>query len=170
MHRQRIPLHELIEDAQSDGALGAESRGVSLTVSPTDPELAVEADAQVLAGAISNLLQNAFKFTRKGGRVWLRTSTVDERAWIEVEDECGGLPAGRVEEIFEPFQQRAKNRVGLGLGLYVSRKGVEASGGSLRVRDIPGAGCVFTIDLPLAGPSAAAPTPASSVGTASRAA
>jgi signal transduction histidine kinase len=161
-HRQRIPLHKVIEEVRSDGALGAESHGVSLAVSPTDPGLAVEADGQILAGAISNLLQNAFKFTRKGGRVWLRTSTVDERAWIEIEDECGGLPAGRVEELFEPFQQRARNRVGLGLGLYVSRKGVEASGGSLRVRDIPGTGCVFTIDLPLAGPSAAAPTPASS--------
>jgi len=68
---------------------------------------------------------------------------------IEIEDQCGGLPPGKAEELFGAFQERATNRSGLGLGLFISRKGVEASGGVLRVRDVPGSGCVFTIDLPL---------------------
>jgi signal transduction histidine kinase len=47
-----------------------------------------------------------------------------------------------------PYAQSGEDRSGLGLGLDISRRGVEANGGILRVRDIPGSGCVFTIDLP----------------------
>ena len=71
------------------------------------------------------------------------------RVAIEIEDQCGGLPPGKVEELFGAFQQRGANRSGLGLGLFISRRGVEASGGVIRVRDVPGSGCVFTIELPL---------------------
>ena len=67
---------------------------------------------------------------------------------IGVEDECGGLPEGKAQALFAPFEQRAANRTGLGLGLSISRRAVEAMGGELRVRDVPGKGCVFTIDLP----------------------
>ena len=50
--------------------------------------------------------------------------------------------------MFKPFKQSGNNRNGLGLGLSIAKKSVEASGGSLTVRDVPGTGCVFTIDLP----------------------
>ena len=59
-----------------------------------------------------------------------------------------GLP-GKTEELFQPFDQRGGDRTGLGLGLSIGRRGVEANGGTLRVHDIAGKGCVFTIDLPL---------------------
>jgi signal transduction histidine kinase len=67
---------------------------------------------------------------------------------VEVEDECGGLPPGKAAELFRPFQQAGSDRTGLGLGLSITRKSIEANGGLVRVRDIPGTGCVFTIDLP----------------------
>jgi signal transduction histidine kinase len=110
--------------------------------------VAVEVDRQILGGAIANLMHNAFKFTRPAGQVSLKTSTTAERVLIEIEDECGGLPPSKAEELFEAFQQRGEDRSGLGLGLFISRKGVEANGGVLGVRDIPRHGCVFTIDLP----------------------
>jgi signal transduction histidine kinase len=50
--------------------------------------------------------------------------------------------------LFHRFEQRGRDRTGLGLGLSISRKSVEADGGKLRVQDVPGIGCVFTIDLP----------------------
>jgi len=147
--RERIQLHQLIEEAEVDGTMEAGVHGVSLSVASTGREIDVDADPQILAGAVANLLQNAFKFTHAGGHVSLRTSLVGERVEIEIEDQCGGLPPGKAEELFCAFQQRGANRSGLGLGLFISRKGVEASGGVIRVRDVPGSGCIFTIDLPV---------------------
>jgi signal transduction histidine kinase len=146
---KRIHLHDLLKETEIDGAMEADVHGVSLSVAPVDRGIDVNADPQILSGAVVNLLQNAFKFTHAGGRVSLRTSVIAGRVEIEIEDECGGLPPGKAEELFGAFQQRGANRSGLGLGLFISRRGVEASGGLLRVRDVPGSGCVFTIDLPL---------------------
>jgi len=58
-----------------------------------------------------------------------------------------------VEGMFKPFDRRGGDRVGLGLGLSISLKGVQASGGAIHVRDVPGSGCVFTVDLPKAPPA-----------------
>jgi signal transduction histidine kinase len=93
-------------------------------------------------------LQNAFKFSRAHGHVSLTTSATPDSVLFEVEDECGGLPAGTAEELFLPFTQGGENRKGVGLGLSISRRGVEANGGKVHVRDLPGKGCVFTITLP----------------------
>ena len=147
-HRQRVPVADLIEEAEMDGALEATTRNLALFVSSVDRGVTVEVDRQILGGAIANLMHNAFKFTRPAGQVSLKASTTAERVLIEIEDECGGLPPGKAEELFEAFQQRGEDRSGLGLGLFISRKGVEANGGVLGVRDVPRHGCVFTIDLP----------------------
>ena len=143
------PLADLIEEAEVDGALEREQRASStFTVTTVDRSVEVNVDRQILAGAIANLLQNALKFTRPDGHVTLRTSATAQRVLIEVEDECGGLSPGMAEEIFQAFQQRGQDRSGLGLGLFISRRGVEANDGVIRVRDLPGQGCIFTIDLP----------------------
>jgi len=68
---------------------------------------------------------------------------------IEVEDECGGLPEGDSESLFHLFEQRGSDRSGMGLGLGISRRGVELNGGTLYVRNLQDRGCVFTIDLPM---------------------
>jgi signal transduction histidine kinase len=67
---------------------------------------------------------------------------------FDVEDECGGLPEGATEELFRPFEQRGSNRTGVGLGLSVCVKGARANGGQIRVRNLPGKGCIFTFELP----------------------
>ena len=108
----------------------------------------VRADEQLLHSAVSNLLHNAFKFTRKHGQVSLKSFATGGHVFIEIGDECGGLPEGKAQAFFAPFEQHGANRTGLGLGLSISRRAVEAMGGALRVRDLPGEGCVFTIDLP----------------------
>jgi signal transduction histidine kinase len=94
--------------------------------------------------------QNAFKFTRPSGHVWLRICPRAEHVSIEIEDECGGLPPGAAEALFRPFEQGGADRTGLGLGLAISRQAVEADGGKISVRDIPGKGCVFIVEMPLA--------------------
>jgi signal transduction histidine kinase len=97
---------------------------------------------------LANLLQNAFKFTRDHTEVKLRAYALGGRVFIEVTDHCGGLPPGRAEKMFTPFAQHGEDRSGLGLGLFIARRSVEADAGTLSVRDMPGTGCVFTISLP----------------------
>jgi signal transduction histidine kinase len=145
---ERVALDQFIEEVEVGASMDASAQGLALAVGRVPLGIEVAVDRQLLAGAVINLLQNAFKFTRPRGRVSLVTSATERRVSIEVEDGCGGLPPGRAEEMFRPFEQLSANRRGLGLGLPISRRSVEAIGGELSVRDIPGVGCVFTIDLP----------------------
>jgi signal transduction histidine kinase len=147
-HREQLPLSAFIEELLPAATLAAQAQGIALTVMPVEADLAIETERQVLAAALTNVLQNAFKFTRPGSSVTLRVVAGSERVFIEVQDECGGLPAGDVDELFRPFEQRSANRTGVGLGLAFSRWGVEANGGRIYARNLPGVGCVFTVDLP----------------------
>ena len=146
--RELIPLAGFIADVKISAALEAQARGCGLAVSAVDPGLAVEADRELLFSAVGNLLQNAFKFTEQHTEVLLHAYALDDRVLIEVEDSCGGLPAGDAERMFQPFTQGSTDKSGLGLGLSICRRSVEANGGLLSVRNMPGAGCVFTVDLP----------------------
>lgn len=147
-HKERIGVRVFIEQMEIDALVDATNRGIQFTVAPVDNGLFVEVDRQLFASAVSNVLQNAFKFNRPSGHVWLRVGSTNDRIFIEIEDECGGLQAGATEGLFRPFEQRGTDRTGLGLGLTISRQAVEADGGKISVRDIPGKGCVFTIEIP----------------------
>ena len=103
-------------------------------------------DRHMLLSAVGNLLQNTFKFTEPGTEVSLHAYAVADRILIDVEDHCGGLPPGSADRMFLAFKQGDKDRSGLGLA--ICRRSVEANNGIVRVRDVPGSGCVFTIDLP----------------------
>ena len=140
-------LDEVLEEVRIAAQLNASARGVVFTMS-VEPGLSTVADRQMLSSAIANLLQNAFKFTRPGGHVSFTARVAAGHVLIEVADQCGGLPGGETEELFRPFTQRSGDQSGLGLGLSISRRAVQANGGTLTVRDVPGTGCVFTIDLP----------------------
>jgi signal transduction histidine kinase len=143
-----ISMVEFVEEMQVVGAVHAEGYGLQLTVHPVDQDLTIDGDRQLLASAVSNLLQNAFKFSRAGGNVSLTTRASADRVLIDVSDACGGLPLGKAEDLFRPFTQESNDRTGLGLGLSIARSAARANGGDIHVRDIPGTGCVFTIDLP----------------------
>ncbi|MEA3158292.1 MAG: hypothetical protein QOK44_5881 [Betaproteobacteria bacterium] len=146
--KERISLGEFVDEVQVAATLQARARGLGLTVEAVESGLIVDADRHMLTSALSNLLQNAFKFTQPHGHVLLKTHATADRVLIDIEDECGGLPPGKAEELFQPFTQRGADRSGLGLGLSISNRGIEAIGGKLRVRNLPGKGCIFTIDLP----------------------
>jgi len=70
------------------------------------------------------------------------------RALIEVEDECGGMPEERLEDLFSPLVQRGENRSGFGLGLAIARQAVEAHGGRIQVESALGVGTTMRIFLP----------------------
>jgi signal transduction histidine kinase len=148
-----IRLADLLSEVAASSSLDPLARECRFTATPTDNDIEVEVDSEMLAAAIGNLLQNAFKFTKRHSEVRLHAQVVGGRVLIKVEDHCGGLPIGTPEKLLLPFVQSGQDRSGLGLGLDICRRSVEANKGILRVRDIPGSGCVFTIDLPVPGAS-----------------
>ncbi|HZL19163.1 MAG TPA: sensor histidine kinase [Polyangia bacterium] len=158
--RERFLVSELMEELQVTATIEAASRGFNLEVSQLDQALEIETDRLLVVGAVVNLLRNAFKFSALGSTIGLRASKiVGDKVCIEVEDECGGLPPGDEEGLFRSFEQRSIDRSGMGLGLTVSRQNIRAVGGELRVRNLSGKGCIFSIELPLeAGPTKAEPT------------
>ena len=148
VEHQLFSLADFIAEAKMSASLEAQLHDCMLIVSVVDPRLAVAGDHDLLMSAVGNLLQNAFKFTKPNSEVTLNAYAAADRILIDVEDNCGGLPAGDAEQMFRPFIQSDTNKSGLGLGLSIARRSVEINGGILSVRDVPGSGCIFTIDLP----------------------
>jgi signal transduction histidine kinase len=145
---QVIVVSELVDEVITPARMNAKATGHQVVAETRDGGAEVVGDRSMLMAICANLIQNAFKYSRVGSQVILRTSATRERVTIEVEDECGGLPPGAVATMFEPFSQHGTDRSGLGLGLAICMRGVETMGGTLRVRDLPGKGCVFAVELP----------------------
>ncbi len=146
-HPETIELRNFLEEVEVGAVMAAETRGVKFALYSGARDLCVLADRQLLASIVANLLQNAFKFTERRSEVTLNVRATAERVFIDIEDECGGLPAGLAERLFEPHAQKGPDRSGLGLGLAIARRGAEAIGGKVTALDKPGKGCVFTIEL-----------------------
>ncbi len=100
-----------------------------------------------VAGSSGTILDRSLK---AHGSVFLKASSSADRVLIDVADMCGGLPPEDIEDLLRSFEQRGLDGSGLGIGLGISRRGVEANEGELRVLNVPGKGCIFTIDLPMA--------------------
>ena len=147
-HPQVLSVSKFTGELAAAATLQAASRNVTLRVVSAKHDAEILGDQQHLAAAVNNLLQNAFKFTRTGSTVTLRIIVSVDRILMEVQDECGGLPEGQSAELFHPFEQRASDRSGLGLGLAYCQWAVVANGGRLYVRNLPPCGCVFVVDLP----------------------
>ncbi len=148
-HQQlTFSLASFIADAAVAARLDGNKIGCTFEVLAVDPALAITANREMLHAALANLLQNAFKFTQPDTVVVLAAYAVDDRVHIDVRDHCGGLPAGGTGKMFIPFRPNGDRMAGMGLGLSIARQSVEADLGTLSVRDMPGTGCVFTINLP----------------------
>lgn len=145
---QLISVADFISDVKISASLEADTHECRLSVSVIDPTLAVDADRDLLFSAVGNLLQNAFKFTAHRSEVKLNAYADADRILITVEDSGAGLAPGEAEKIFLPFTQTGPDKSGVGLGLAICRRSTEINNGILSVRNIPGSGCVFTIDLP----------------------
>lgn len=145
---QKEPVHlvKIIDQIVGTAEIEARAKNQILEVD-VDPTLVADADEQLVYSAVSNLVQNAIKYTHDGGKIQIRGSVEDKNVVIEVEDECGGL-SDRASELFKPFEQRNQDRKGLGLGLTIAQKAISLNNGSIGVRNLPGKGCVFHIKLP----------------------
>ena len=148
-HRsENVAILRFLTEVEIAARLHATYSGLTLIIDPIDPDLTAYVDPQLLESALMNLLTNGFKYTREGGTVTLRAREQDGRVRIEVEDQCGGIPDTQGDP-FRPFgDRRGKDRTGLGLGLSIARNAVRAQNGDVTVRNIPGQGCIFTIEVP----------------------
>jgi hypothetical protein len=140
-------LIKIVEEVEATASEQAHLRGLTLRAE-TDPRTQVNVDSNYMVSALANIVQNAIKYSKKSGTIWIRTRDADGDVQLEVEDACGGLPKGKADELFRPFIQKGADRTGLGLGLTISRRAIALNGGTLTVRDLPGKGCIFTITLP----------------------
>lgn len=148
-----IPIEETLRGAEGLVAPQFAKKGVRYIHRKGDPTLTVFADREKVQQILVNLLANAVKFTAPGGTVELEWRVEDDKLLVRVRDTGAGVPADKIDQIFEPFVQlRAPGSVpsgGTGLGLAISRDLARAMGGDVTATSSFGVGSVFTIMLPL---------------------
>ncbi|HZR83805.1 MAG TPA: PAS domain-containing protein [Candidatus Binatia bacterium] len=151
----------------------ADERGVSVECEVACPSLAVRGDPDRLAQVFTNLLNNAVKFTSRGGRVRVAVAyeEASREASIRVRDTGVGIDAALLPHVFERFRQgespSTRTHGGLGLGLAIVKHLVDLHGGSVRAdSDGPGTGATFTVRLPVADavPAVVGARPAAAAG------
>jgi signal transduction histidine kinase len=146
---ERVDLSDVVRDAVELYGDVAEDRGLTLhTEAPF--ELCVRADRNRLRQVAANLLDNAVKYTPRGGRIDLTARREGPEAVLEVRDTGVGIPADELPRIFERLYRgdRSRSERGLGLGLSLVKAIVEAHKGQVTVASTPGAGSTFTVRLP----------------------
>lgn len=129
--------------------------GVELRLPATDGGLTAWADRGRLRQVLLNLLSNALKYNRPGGRVTVQLLAGGERVGIEVADTGLGIAEDQLPSLFEPFNRLGRHLTrieGTGIGLAVTRALVELMGGSIEVRSRLDEGSVFTVWLPSSAP------------------
>ena len=123
-------------------------------VDPGGAGVLVRADREKLEQVLLNLLSNAVKFTGPGGEVEMGFARQDGQVRIHVRDTGCGIPAEKLDAVFEPFVQvdpdLTRTRQGTGLGLAISRDLARAMGGDLTVESTLDEGSTFTVHLPAA--------------------
>jgi two-component system sensor histidine kinase SenX3 len=153
--RDRIPVHVLLEEAVERVRALALAKGMPLRYTPPPEDVAIECDPTKLLGALTNLLDNAIKYSEEGGSVEITAERVTDRVVISVRDHGIGIPSRDLERIFERFYRvdKARSRAtgGTGLGLSIVRHVAQVHGGDIAVESTEGEGSTFKLALPVAG-------------------
>jgi two-component system, OmpR family, sensor histidine kinase SenX3 len=149
-----VPFSAIISEAVEAFHEPAAARGTRLEVGPVSPDLHVMANRRDLVSAVSNLVDNAIKYSEPGGAVYVQAGQQEDLACLWVRDEGIGIPRRDRERIFERFYRvdRARSRWtgGTGLGLSIVRHVAAYHGGDVAVDSVEGEGSTFTLRLPLA--------------------
>jgi signal transduction histidine kinase len=150
---ESLDLREAVERAIELGQTGVDARGIQLAVSLPPEPVFIAGDLVRLTQVVSNLLDNAGKFTARGGQVWVSLEVVDRKAVVRVRDTGRGIAPERLGRIFEPFVQAEAgdaSRGGLGIGLALVKKLVELHGGAVSAASAgSGHGAELTVKLPV---------------------
>lgn len=150
---QNVAVATLLQDIATLLAPRFRSHQVSLMLDPGTPGLRATLQANLLRQVIFNLLQNAIEATPRQGMVRCCASKEGGVLEIQVSDEGPGIPPGNTEKVWEAGFTTKRNAIqgGMGLGLSTCRRLLESLQGSIAFENLPKAGCVFTVRIPLEG-------------------
>jgi signal transduction histidine kinase/ActR/RegA family two-component response regulator len=154
LQRRPVDLRDVVEHCLAELGMTALARGNDLELTVETGTAVVMGDPVRLEQVACNLLQNAIKYTPRGGRLWISVETEGKEALLRVRDTGIGLSPEMLQTIFEPFAQvessRQRSEGGLGLGLPLVRSLAEMHGGRVEAAsDGPGKGSEFTVRFPL---------------------
>ncbi|WP_104083877.1 cell wall metabolism sensor histidine kinase WalK [Cryobacterium sp. Y11] len=156
MHRQRLPVAQLLADAVAQAAAQYATQNVTLTavIAAGATAAAVNGDGDRIGQVLTNLLDNAVRHTPSGGEVAISAAVAGTRVAISVFDRGDGIPPDHLSHVFERFYRvdasRDRAHGGSGIGLAIAKSITEAHGGSIRAESAGvGCGATFTVELPL---------------------
>jgi CheY-like chemotaxis protein len=153
LRKERVDLATVLQNAVETSRPLIEQSGHRLTIHTPPESILVDADMTRLAQVFANLLNNAAKYTEKGGRIWVTVERQASRVAVSVKDTGVGIPTHLIPKVFEMFSQvdrsLEKSQGGLGIGLSIVKRLVEMHGGSVEARsEGHGMGSEFIVHLP----------------------
>lgn len=159
MYPEAFPLAELVQDVVQKFAPTAHAKDQELSLSIPDAPTTVHADIGLMERALSNVIDNAIKYTEPGGRVRIGISVENSHLRLSVADEGPGIPQEHLSRIFEPFYRtpaaRRSDSDGSGLGLTIAQSILHLHGAGMKVDSRPGEGTEFRFELPIDAASTA---------------
>jgi signal transduction histidine kinase len=148
-----VPVAEVMRGLEALISPQLRAKALTFDYVACAPGLVARADVEKVRQVLLNLLSNAIKFTDGGGRITVACAAADGFVVVRVTDTGRGIPADKLDVIFEPFvqvdQQLTRTQEGAGLGLAISRDLAQAMGGDLVATSEVGVGSTFTLTLPL---------------------
>jgi signal transduction histidine kinase len=152
LNPEAVPVQSVVESVYSMIEPQMRARDLLLQVEAPDPRLHFYADRDRVKQIVLNVLSNAVKFTPAGGTVRIMAGADGEEICFRVQDTGVGIPADKIEAVFEAFVQvessQSRAYGGTGLGLAISRQLARAMGGDLTVKSVLGEGSTFSLSLP----------------------
>jgi len=153
LSREKIDLAGLTREACELFEPSAEDQGITLSCTASDGAR-MFGDARMVQRMLSNLMDNAIKYTPSGGKVTISVSEKDAQVLVSVQDTGCGISPGDLPRVFERFYRcdQSRSKPGIGLGLSLARAIARAHGGDITATSIPGQGSTFTVILPRSEP------------------
>jgi signal transduction histidine kinase len=145
-------LADIYDIVSDDMQLRASSQNRMLTVAIPDSLPTVAADRASISEVLSNLIDNAIKYSNEGGMVYVSAATAGDFVKVSVKDRGIGMPGSVVSNLFHKFYRSHRSRetvAGTGIGLYICKAIVESHGGKIEVRSVEGEGSTFEFTLPI---------------------